>query len=119
MRRHLVSLALGLMLLAAPRAFAHAYPDHSLPAVGSTVSPAPTSVRIWFTQKLEPAFSKLAVSNAGGASVDKGNARVDGQDPTLLEVALKPLPPGTYTVTWHVVSVDTHMTEGNFTFTVK
>jgi hypothetical protein len=27
--------------------------------------------------------------------------------------------PGAYRVHWHVVSVDTHMTEGDFSFTVK
>jgi hypothetical protein len=30
-----------------------------------------------------------------------------------------PLTPGTYRVSWRVVSVDTHPTEGNFTFTIK
>lgn len=119
MRKLAVPLAFILSAFVAAQAFAHAFPDHSQPAVGSTVSPAPTMLRIWFTQKLEPAFSKVAVSNAGGTEVDKGDARVDAQDPTLLEVSLKPLPAGTYTVNWHVVSVDTHPTEGNFTFTVK
>jgi copper resistance protein C len=33
-------------------------------------------------------------------------------------VTLPKLPPGTYTVNWHVTSVDTHKTEGNYTFTV-
>lgn len=114
-----LAVVLVLALAGAPQAFAHAFPDHSQPAVGSTVSPAPTVLRIWFTQKLEPAFSKVAVSDAGGAQVDKGDAQVDAQDPTLLQVSLKPLPVGTYTVSWHVVSVDTHPTQGNFTFTVK
>ena len=33
-------------------------------------------------------------------------------------VELPRLSPGTYTVIWHVTSVDTHKTEGNFKFTV-
>ena len=36
-----------------------------------------------------------------------------------LMVKLKPLSPGIYSVAWHVTSVDTHKTEGHFTFTVK
>ena len=103
----------------APRASAHAFPDHAQPAVGSTVSPAPVAVKIWFTGKLEPAFSKLAVRDASGAAVDKGDAAVDPQDATLMQVSLKPLPPGTYKVHWHAVSVDTHATDGDFSFTVK
>ena len=47
-----------------------------------------------------------------GKPVAQGEGRV-------LQVKLKPLPPGVYTVVWHVTSVDTHKTEGHFTFTVK
>jgi hypothetical protein len=119
MQKFRILLALGLLALSAPQVFAHAFPDHAQPAVGSTVSPAPTELRIWYTQKIEPAFSKVEVHDASGAQVDKGDGKVDAQDPTLLRVSLKPLPPGTYKVDWHVVSVDTHPTEGNFTFTVK
>ena len=35
-----------------------------------------------------------------------------------MRVSLKSLSPGTYRVRWHVLSVDTHKTEGSFTFTV-
>jgi hypothetical protein len=117
--KFLVALSLLLLPATAPRAFAHAFPDHAQPAVGSTVSPAPTELKIWFTGKLEPAFSKLDVHDASGAAVDQGNAAVDPQDATLLHVSLKPLPAGTYKVHWHAVSVDTHATDGDFTFTVK
>ena len=102
-----------------PRAFAHAFPDHAQPAVGTTVSSPPSEVKIWFTGKLEPAFSKIEVRDAAGATVDQGNATVDPQDAILMHVSLKPLPPGTYQVLWHAVSVDTHATDGTYTFTVK
>jgi hypothetical protein len=36
----------------------------------------------------------------------------------LLRVSLPKLVPGTYRVTWRVLSVDTHVTEGDFTFAV-
>jgi len=35
-----------------------------------------------------------------------------------MRVALKPLPPGVYKVSWRVLSVDTHTTEGDFSFRV-
>lgn len=108
-----------LLALSASPVFAHAFPDHSQPAVGATVSPAPTELQIWFTQKIEPAFSGVEVLDANGAQADKGDAKVDAQDQSLLHVSLKPLAPGSYKVHWYVVSVDTHPTEGNFTFTVK
>ena len=96
-------------------AFAHAMLDHASPAVGSTVSPAPKSVTLNFTEKLEPAFSTAEVHNAQGASVAAGKASVSG---TQMRVPLKALPPGTYKVIWHALSVDTHRTQGDFGFTV-
>jgi methionine-rich copper-binding protein CopC len=98
---------------------AHAFLDHSVPGVGSTLTAPPTQVRIWFTEALERAFSTIKVTDAAGREVDQGKATVDAQDPMVLEIGLLPLTPGTYRVTWRVVSVDTHPTEGNFTFTVK
>jgi methionine-rich copper-binding protein CopC len=114
------ALLLAASLAAMPGfAHAHAFPKTAEPAIDSTVSPAPHEVKVWFSGKLEPAFSKLDVHDAAGAAVDRGDATVDGRDATLMHVSLKPLPPGTYKVHWHAVSVDTHATDGTFTFTVK
>ena len=44
--------ALLVMALGAPAAYAHAHLDHAVPAVGSTVSTAPTEVSLFFTQNL-------------------------------------------------------------------
>ena len=114
----LLSLLLPALLSAAPAARAHAFLDHASPSVGSTVRQSPASISLWFTQELEPAFSTVTITDQGGQRVDGGDAKVDARDQTLLRASLKPLPPGTYKVSWHVVSVDTHMTEGSFTFRV-
>lgn len=100
-------------------AHAHAHLDHAIPALGSTMTQAPREVRLWFTQKLEPSFSGIEVLDSQGARVDRGDAAIDPQDRTVLHASLKPLGPGTYKVVWHVVSVDTHASQGDFTFTVK
>jgi copper resistance protein C len=73
---------------------------------------------MWFTQQLEPAFTTATVTDKSGNSVDSGAAQVDAKDQTELRVPLKPLLPGTYSVAWHALSVDTHTTTGHFTFTV-
>jgi methionine-rich copper-binding protein CopC len=116
---HCLAIVATLLIGTTPQVFAHAFPKTSEPAVGATVSPAPGAVKIWFTQKIEPAFSKVEVDDAAGKPVDQDDAQVDAKDQTLLHVSLKALPPGTYKVVWHVVSVDTHATNGDFTFTVK
>jgi methionine-rich copper-binding protein CopC len=97
---------------------AHAFLDHATPAVGSAVRASPAQVQLWFTQQLEPAFSSVRVLDRSGKQVDKGDPQVDRADATLLRVSLPRLAPGTYRVTWRVLSVDTHVTEGDFTFNV-
>jgi methionine-rich copper-binding protein CopC len=111
------SLALAAALLAAGPASAHAFLKSAAPAVGSTVHQAPSEVVIEFTQPIEAGFSSIAVQDASGAPVSAGEARSDG-DKAHLAVGLKPLSPGAYKVIWHATSVDTHKTEGTFTFTV-
>ena len=119
MKNALTALALGIALTAAAAPAApHAFLDHASPAVGSSLAAAPSAVTLWFTQDLEPAFSSVTVTDQTGRRVDLGNVQVPPGQPALLQVGLRPLPPGTYTVVWHVVSVDTHPTEGSFTFQV-
>jgi methionine-rich copper-binding protein CopC len=119
MRRIFVALVAGVVpIVAASPARAHAFLDHASPAVGGSVPASPAIVTLWFTQDLEPAFSEVTVTNEAGQRVDLGNAQIPQGSPAELRVGLKPLPPGTYTVSWHVVSVDTHPTEGTFTFAV-
>ncbi|HEY1269033.1 MAG TPA: copper resistance protein CopC [Candidatus Binatia bacterium] len=111
--------ALVIALLAATPApvSAHAFPVRADPRVGSTVAAAPAKVTIWFDGELEGAFSKIEVYDASDRRVDKNDPRVDASR-TRLEVDVSPLPPGKYQVRWTALSVDTHVTEGRFTFTV-
>ena len=115
MRRTVTTIALFLAGIGS--ALAHAHLDHAAPRVGSTVAQPPKEVVLWFTEKLEAAFSSAEVRNAQGAVVSTGKASVIG-DRTQLRVPLKTLPQGTYKVIWRVLSVDTHRTEGDFTFNV-
>ena len=114
-RSSLVGIIPLLLLLATGGAAAHAFLDHADPRVGNKVATAPREVTLWFTQKLEPAFSTITVTNSAGQRVDNGKTRVSGSQ---MSVSLRTGGPGTYHVTWHVLSVDTHTTEGNFSFQV-
>ena len=65
------------------------------------------------------AFSGVTLATAEGAAIPTGKAAVDPSSPNVLHVPLgQKLKPGTYVVTWHVVSVDTHHTSGSYKFTV-
>jgi copper resistance protein C len=115
MRTRLIVVSLLLAALGIGAAQAHAFLDHASPLVGSTAPSAPHEVALTFTQNLEPAFSSVQVTDASGARVDSGKASVSG---STMSVGLKSLSPGTYHVHWHALSVDTHTTEGNFSFRV-
>ncbi len=119
MRASIIFLFVAFFFISGGICRGHAFPDHSDPRVGSTVTASPSIVRIWFDSDLEPAFSSLMVHSMDGRMVDKGDSRVDPSNPRLLEVSVPPLAPGTYLVIWNVVARDTHRTQGQFTFTVK
>jgi hypothetical protein len=115
MRTRIILVSLFVLALATTAAQAHAFLDHASPLVGSTVATVPHEVALTFTQNLEPAFSSVEVMDASGARVDQGKAAVSGN---TMHIGLKAVGPGTYRVRWHALSVDTHTTEGSFTFHV-
>jgi methionine-rich copper-binding protein CopC len=106
------------VLFAPAVAQAHAHLDHAVPAVGGTVAQAPKEVTIFFTQALEARFSTIVVRDSRGTAVQAGAAKLAPDNTAQLSVALKPLAPGSYKVIWRVLSVDTHRSQGEFTFRV-
>ncbi len=114
-RSTLARIVCLLLLLAANEARAHTSLDHAEPGIGNKVATAPHEVTLWFTEKLETAFSTITVTNAAGERVDTGKTRVSGNQ---MSVSLRSGGAGTYRVTWRVLSVDTHRTEGRFSFEV-
>ena len=112
-------LSVALLLAAATGAGAHAFLDRAEPRVGSKVHTPPAQVTLWFTERLEPAYSRVKVVDAAGRQVDTGDGAVDAADQRVLRASLTPLAPGKYRVIWRVLSVDAHVTEGDFTFSVN
>ena len=101
-------------------AFAHAFLDHAVPSVGGTVSASPGELTLTFTQKVVVALSKVSIARAGGGATPAGRLAGEGGSASeTLHLALAgALPPGSYVVSWRVVSVDTHPTAGTYKFTV-
>jgi len=121
MQRFLKSFIITVLAssLAATAAFVHAFLDHATPGVGTTVSGSPSELTLSFTQGVVVAFSSVTVSGASGA-VPASKPVNDPSDQQIIHVRLgHALKPGSYTVIWHVLSVDTHRTEGSYHFTVS
>ena len=117
MKRIVIGFLL-ILLVESARLEAHAFLQRADPGVGSTVQTSPSEVRIRFTENIEPAFNTIQVFDASGKEVDKRDVHLDRSDHAMLYVSLPQLGAGTYKVVWRVVSVDTHVTNGNFTFRV-
>jgi methionine-rich copper-binding protein CopC len=113
-----IHLLFAALLIAAPvtPAFAHAHLSHSEPGANTTVAEAPKQLVLTFTEQLEPSFSGVTITDGAGHDMGASPAKVSG---AVITVALKPLVQGTYKVVWHAVSVDTHRTEGDYSFTIK
>jgi methionine-rich copper-binding protein CopC len=113
----MIKIIAGMSIALFPAsALAHAMLDRASPKVGGSLRAAPHEVVLWFTENLEPAFSTIEVRSSDGSVVSSGKARV--QAGNELHVTLKTLGPGTYKVRWRVLSVDTHRTQGDFSFRV-
>ena len=114
----IVASGLLAMIGLTGQAEAHSKLKEASPPVESTIKAAPSEVIITFTEALEPKFSKIEVQDSKGQRVDQGTAQAVPGEPTRLAIALKPLTAGVYRVTWRVVSVDTHRSEGSYQFIV-
>lgn len=119
MRVRSLALALVVCVLSTSVAAGHAVLQRAEPRVEGKLKRAPDEVRLYFTERLEPAYSALRVLDDRGQQVDRRDSRVDRANPVLLRATLPPLPPGTYTVRWRVLSIDADVTEGNFTFRIE
>ncbi|HEY2535071.1 MAG TPA: copper resistance CopC family protein [Xanthobacteraceae bacterium] len=115
MRTLTIVVSFVFVALRISSAQAHAFLDHASPRVGSTVPTAPHELTLSFTQNLEPSFSTVQVTGPNGARVDEGRPGVSGN---TMHVGIKTAGPGTYHVHWRALSVDTHTTQGSFTFHV-
>jgi methionine-rich copper-binding protein CopC len=107
------------LALAPALALSHALLQKTEPGRRAVLGQAPAQVRLWFNEKLEPAFSSIAVTDARGAPVTQDKARVAADNPKLLVLDLPPLGPGEYAVSYQVLSVDGHTVRANYRFTVK
>jgi copper resistance protein C len=110
-----IVMVLFLAFILAGHANAHAVLDRAEPRSGDKVANPPREVNLYFTEKLEAAFCSVTVTGPSGERVDSGKARVSGSQ---ISVSLKEGGVGTYHVIWRVLSVDTHKSDGSFTFEV-
>lgn len=76
-------------------------------------------LRLNFSEGVEAKFTKVTITN-DGKPVSIKSIETDPNDQKLLIVTPdQPLNGGEYKVEWHAVSVDTHKSEGSYTFKIS
>lgn len=118
-RTSLTALLSCLVLGAPAIGVAHAYLVKSAPARRAVLFQAPDRVQLWFNERLEPHFCQLSVWDRDGNRVDLGDVRVGPEDAAKLSIGIPPLLPGIYTVKFRILSVDGHIVESQFPFTLR
>jgi copper transport protein len=113
-------LAFTLLLLFSGVASAHALLARSDPPQNAILNQAPTQVRLWFTEEVNPALSKAIVVDPTNHELDKHDSHISSADPKEIDLGLSQLGPGAYIVIWHTVSAnDGHPAAGSFIFRVR
>lgn len=99
-------------------ASAHAAVESTDPPQGTVLAAAPQRVSLTFSETVQVAEDGIRVFGPGGGQVDDGHATHFGSG-AVAGVALRnATAQGTYTVSWRVVSADSHPVSGAFTFSV-
>jgi methionine-rich copper-binding protein CopC len=117
LKNTLTTAALLGALLCASSVWAHAHLQSQAPAADSTVKP-PAELSLVFSEGVEADFCKVTVTRDGDEILIKSLVTQGPEKKTLIVTPAVPFTAGDYKVEWHVVSVDTHKSEGAYAFKV-
>ena len=111
-----VAITLGA---AAPQALAHSMLVKAEPPRRAVLAKAPEQVRLWFNEDIEGDYASLTVLDADKHPVTDAKPTLASDDPKSIVLPLPELAPGKYSVKFRVLSVDGHVVDSAFDFTVK
>ncbi|CUS31364.1 putative Copper transport protein CopC [Candidatus Nitrospira nitrosa] len=114
----LVVAALALGMPATP-ALAHSMLVKAEPARRAVLTKSPSQVRLWFNEKIEGDYASLVVLDDKKHSITDTKPTLASDDPKSIILPLPELVPGKYSIKFRVLSVDGHVVESSFDFTVK
>lgn len=111
----IMALSAGLY---SPPASAHAMLTKAEPARRAQLTQPPSQVRLWFNEEVEKDYAALSVLHAD-KPVTEARPRIAEDDPKSIILPMPELAPGKYTVKFRVLSVDGHVVDSSYDFTVK
>ena len=113
-----LALTLALVALVPASALAHATLEETTPQRGAQLDAAPKDVVLRFSEPVEAAFGAVRVFDASGEQIQVGDVFRPGSDSKKVAVELPNDLSGGYTVTYRVISADSHPVSSGFVFTV-
>lgn len=121
MHRFARAIIIVALVLGAPvtSALAHSMLVKAEPPRRAVLTKPPTQVRLWFNEKIEGDYASLAVFDAQKQPITDVKPTLASDDPKSIILPLPELAPGKYSVKFRVLSVDGHVVESVFDFTVK
>ena len=118
-KKALTSFALLISVASATFVFAHANLQSEEPVADSTTT-VPKDLRLNFSEGVEDKFTKVSLTTNSGKTVIVNTVATDPDDKKVLIITpATPIAAGEYKVEWHAVSVDTHKSEGEYSFKVS
>jgi methionine-rich copper-binding protein CopC len=111
-----VMFTLALVTLTPRASYAHTQLTASLPAAGAVVGTMPDRVLLTFSDPLDPTTIRVDVTGPDRSPAIAGPVSVRGK---TAQQPVRAGGNGTYTVSYEVVSADTHVVTGTLTFTLR
>jgi copper transport protein len=111
-------LAVGIVVVSAAPAFAHATLESQNPGAGSTVATSPTQVELTFDENVEISFGSIALFDEKANRIEIGAPHHAASSDHSIEASVPHLADGTYVLTWRVISADSHPVHGAYSFSV-
>lgn len=112
-------VAIFMVGIPAASALAHSQLVKAEPPRRAVLTKPPTQVRLWFNEHIEGDYASLVVLDAKQQPISDRTPTLTADDPKSIVLPLPELAPGKYSVKFRVLSVDGHVVESSYDFTVK
>jgi methionine-rich copper-binding protein CopC len=107
------------ILFQANLVMAHAALVKSDPPRRASLSLPPKQIQLWFNERIEGSYASVTVLDSNKNSITENSPEVVLDDPKSIVLSIPQIEPGSYTVQYRVMSVDGHVIESSFGFSVK
>jgi copper transport protein len=107
-----------IIFLGSSIASAHANLISATPKDGQVLNKSPGKISLQFSEQLEPDLIGLKLYDWDGHQIKIDGPKLAPKDPSTMTAKIPSLRQGTYTISWSVVSEDSHLVRGAYFFSV-